>query len=113
MSFSLPSASSEPMSTIFWLEDSGTGLMRIDGSLIHLSPTHREEHLEVPGKKSVGDRYYDKWQLGDIVVEFRYQTTFLCPPDDEACEVTRFEGTMTVTTAAGRKAFAIEGDVGC
>ena len=89
------------------------GIMRIDGALVHPTLVDFQSHRQLAGKETVGDRYVSKWKEGTTEVTLNYRVTFVCPPNDDACEVTRFEGAMTVKTGQKLRHFPIWGDSGC
>ena len=112
--FSLRPQSDATIPSVFALDlPSGDGLMRIGGVLLRLKQTASSHVTKRHGKHTVGDKYDEVWQAGSTRVRFRYTTTSACPDDDPSCEVTLFEGRMTIEHAGTKQHFAIWGNCGC
>jgi hypothetical protein len=103
-----------PSQTVFQLDDTGpTATAKVNGELLHLGQVKYEEHPKVPGKVSIGDRYHEVWKSGETTIDLSYRVTFICPPGDDACEVTRYKGVMTVIKGGARRSIKVWGDLGC
>jgi hypothetical protein len=88
------------------------GAISINGKLSFLTLQKSKQHAQHPPHETVGDSYVDVWQGANATVTLRYRITFICPPDDESCEVTRYEGTMLVTVGKETRLYHVWGDFG-
>ncbi len=61
----------------------------------------------------VGRRYYEEYSAKGLTVRVEYLTTWVCPPDDEACEVAKYDITITVTKGEESKIVKATGVCGC
>jgi hypothetical protein len=112
--FSLRPQSDATVPSVFALDlPSGDGVVRVGGVLLRLKQTTLTEVQQRSGNHTVGDSYDEVWQAGSTRVHLRYKTTFACPDDDSACEVTLFKGRMTVEHGRAKQHFSIWGSCGC
>ena len=61
----------------------------------------------------IGERVTKVYTADSIRVEAVYTTTWVCPPNQEGCEVTRFDVTFVVQRGNQTETVKGAGDVGC
>ena len=61
----------------------------------------------------VGDRSSRTYRAGDITVRVAYVVTRVCKPDDESCESTDYDATISVTKGDRRGQVKARGSCGC
>lgn len=83
-------------------------LMRIDGSDLQLHLVSESGKL-----KTVGDALERTYRSGDVEVTARFKAIWVCPENDESCEVTKYRVTFHVTKGARSQTVDATGDVGC
>lgn len=83
-------------------------LMHIDGKDLPLRLVRQSGAL-----KKVGDTLERTYRSGDVQVAARFKAIWVCPKDDESCEVTRFRVTFQVSKGARSQAVEATGEVGC
>lgn len=84
--------------------------MNIDGQDVKMTrvgpePTHAEL------KK--GTRFTKNYRAQDTKVIVEFTATWLCPPKDESCEVTHYDGTLSVLKGSRKETVKAKGDCGC
>jgi hypothetical protein len=85
--------------------------MNINGKDVKLTRVKSTENEDDEYK--IGRRYYEEYSAKGIKVRIDYLTTWICPPEDEGCEVTKFDITITVTKGEASKALKAMGLCGC
>jgi hypothetical protein len=85
-------------------------VMNIDGRDIHLS---RDPSSGAGRPSRIGDRVVKLYTAESVRVETTYTTTWVCPPDTEGCEVTRFDVTFVVKRGDQIETVKAVGGVGC
>jgi hypothetical protein len=83
-------------------------VMNIGGLDIELRLVQARGQLE-----KVGDVLERTFIAGDVTVRAQYRVTWVCPEDDESCEVTKFNATFLVTKGNESETVNAEGSVGC
>jgi hypothetical protein len=61
----------------------------------------------------VGDKALFKMRDAGVGLLFNGKIEWLCPTDDESCEVTKFHGTLETKTKDGKTALPVWGACGC
>jgi hypothetical protein len=93
-----------------------TAWLNIGGADIRLSPeTPPASEQEQYHDEQLGDRKVREYRAGPTEVRLETVVTWVCPADlgDEACEVTRYDGTIAVKTARGSETISVRGECGC
>ncbi len=85
-------------------------VMNINGTDIRLS---RDPSSAAGRPTSVGDRVVKVYTAESARVETTYTATWVCPPDTEGCEVTRFDVTFVVKRGDQIETVEAVGAVGC
>ena len=83
-------------------------LMHIDGKDRALDIVRQSGTLT-----EVGDTLERAYQSADVRVSARFTVTWVCPKDDESCEVTRYRATFEVSKSERSQTVEATGDVGC
>lgn len=111
-SFQLPAERAKPDSKkfIFLSDIDGKNVyMNIAGKDIVLKRLGGGEFPEAKKRSRFTERYF-----GDNTnVQVDYLTTWVCPPKDESCEVTRFDGSITAQQGTQKEVLKVKGDCGC
>jgi hypothetical protein len=92
-------------------EDGAT--IGVNGKAIRLTQVSFSEERKVQGAISLGDRIKETLNGDGVNVAFEYEVTFVCPKDDESCEVTEYKGALDVSVGKTRKTFMVKGACGC
>jgi hypothetical protein len=110
---SFTKADSNASRHIFFASGEGNGeeaLMNINGRDVKL-PLVSETNPK--GKVKLGSRYTSRYQSGDTTVDVVKIVTWLCPPNDESCEVARFRVTLTIKKGNRSQVVQAVGECGC
>jgi hypothetical protein len=103
-------------------EDIGPGLILVaeyDESLIVMNIDGTDVRLDLDPSSGagfpsrIGDRVTKVYTADSLRVEAVYTTTWVCPPNQESCEVTRFDVTFVVKQGNQTETVKATGDVGC
>jgi hypothetical protein len=94
---------------IFSSDDQNFAWMNIGGQDIELKLLRSTD----PKVIRVGSRSTRIYRASGIKVTVSFVTTWICPPRDEACEVTRYNGTFTLTKGGLKRVVILKGDCGC
>ena len=66
------------------------------------------------GEPRVGSRFFEEYEgASGLKVKIDYVTTWVCPPLDEACEVIKYNVSITVTKGKTSKTIQAAGACGC
>ena len=84
--------------------------MNINGQDIMLKEI---ETTEPKTELRKGDRYRSTYKAGEITVQLDHLVTKSCDPDDEACEFTYMDVTITVVQGDQRQIVKARGGCGC
>ncbi len=87
-------------------------LMNIDGQDIRLELIENRESAHQDSIRK-GERSSELYQAGKLGVRVNYLVTKVCDPNDEACEVTWYDATITVTRDNQKKVLKTKGTCGC
>ncbi|MEP6708348.1 MAG: hypothetical protein ABJC05_12555 [Pyrinomonadaceae bacterium] len=90
-------------------DEEKTAWLNIDGRDVELKLLSSRN----PRTERVGSRSTRIYAGAGLKVVATYITTWLCPPKDEACEVTRYDGVFKVTKAGTTRTLRLKGDCGC
>jgi hypothetical protein len=107
------SATAEPFGKAFIF------LAEYDESVVIMNIGGKDVHLVAEPKRStarfgkVGSRLSRTYTAPGILVKAVYTATWVCPANDESCEVTKFEVVFTVEAGAASQVVEGRGDVGC
>ena len=112
-SFHYPPSKREKGATILQWELGNKANIRVDGSLRKLELRSERFIPDRNGSVKVGDRAVFELQGNGVDVVARCTVVWACRPEDEACEVTWFRGTATVTTERGRIEVPVWAGCGC
>ncbi len=96
---------------LFLHEYGNDAWMNINGKDTKLTRVKSTEDEDVEYK--VGRRFYEEYSAKGIKVRVDYLTTWICSPDDEGCEVTKYDITITVTKGDDSKIVKATGVCGC
>jgi hypothetical protein len=95
---------------------------------IFISPMDESAYINLNGKtlklrlvaaskekaaQTIGDRSWETYSAGSLRVRIDYIVSWLCPPNDEACEVTYYKAVMTVTRQKQKTVAKAIGLCGC
>jgi hypothetical protein len=83
--------------------------MNIDGRNVELTVLRDEENKGV----RVGYRFFQTYGSSNLRVRIDYIVTRICDPNDEGCEVTWYEATITVTRKGSSRRTGVLGVCGC
>ena len=83
-------------------------LMNIDGVDTEFALVRQQGLLA-----SVGDIMIRSFRAANVTVEAQYKVTWVCPPESESCEVTKYSVTFTVTRGTRTQVVEAAGYVGC
>lgn len=97
---------------VFFSElDSDAATMKLDGKIVKLK---RTAHVDKDPFHKMGSVIDSSYEGGDYKVELHKVVSFVCPKDDDACEVTRYDATMSVHKGKTATQFdKLSGDAGC
>lgn len=90
--------------------NSKDALMNIDGRDVRLRFV---SETKPKGKVKLGSRYTSRYQSGDVTVDVVQIITWLCPPKDDSCEVTKYSVTLTVKKGNRTQVVRGVGECGC
>jgi hypothetical protein len=88
--------------------DDSRSLMRIDGASVEFKLVEKKGSLN-----RVGDTLEKTYRSGVIQVKARYVATWVCPKNDESCEVTKYSVTFEISKGDQKQTIEAIGDVGC
>ena len=95
---------------IFYRDDDDQAWINVDGQDIRLK---LESSMEDEGEEKVGKQSTYHYLAQDLRVRVDYTITRLCDPDDEACEVTWYDATITVIKDQRKQMVKVTGTCGC
>ncbi|MEO6392162.1 MAG: hypothetical protein ABIP75_09945 [Pyrinomonadaceae bacterium] len=84
--------------------------MGIDGRDVKLKLVSR---VEPKGKERVGSRATEKYSAAGVTVTLVRTVTWVCPPRDESCEVTKYSAVFTVSKGKRKQVVRAVGECGC
>jgi hypothetical protein len=90
-------------------DDEKTAWINIDGKDIELKLLSRLD----PRREKVGSRSGRTYTATGIKLVATYIVTWVCPPKDEACEVTRYDGVFLITKNGPTRSLKLKGECGC
>jgi hypothetical protein len=95
---------------VFWSAFEKSALMNIDGKdrvlkLVSVNPSE-------PRVEKKGDRSTEIYKSGKMTVRIDRVTTRVCRKGDQECEVTGYDGKMTLKIGDRQQTIAVEGDCG-
>ena len=110
-SYSLKSVGTSKNQFIF-ISDIGFGnaIMNINGKTVKIIPV---DIYDIPKNAKVGDKFLQRYHYENIQLVFENTIKFVCPPDDEGCEVVRFDSKLTVEDGRKKEVYQVQGDCGC
>ena len=82
----------------------------IDGRDVKLKLVSR---VEPKGRERVGSRTTEKYSAAGVTVTLIRTATWVCPPRDESCEVTKYSAVFTVTKGKRKQVVRAVGECGC
>lgn len=88
----------------------GSARIATGSGAVTLSATKPDSECAV---SELGDHCVLDYRVENIRVEINVRATWVCPTEDESCEVTRFRGQMTTRQGAQEERLDVEGDCGC
>ena len=84
----------EGSKVVFFLDaESEHPVVRLDGKKLALDKGKSTKPADRP---KAGDTFFEEYSAGDVTFRFDHTLTFVCPADDESCEVAKFKSTLTV-----------------
>lgn len=86
--------------------------MNVNGKTVPVRPLTKWPEDLMKKNSKVGEKFSEIYQLGSISMRFDNQITFVCPPRDEECEVTKFRGILTVTDGERKETYQTTGECG-
>ena len=92
---------------LYWPFHDESGVMKINGKLTYLDITDREL------KYNLGEETSFLLKNNDTVVTGKCKVSWICPEDDESCEITKYTGKMSITRDKQTTDVAIQGSCGC
>lgn len=110
--FSFPSDSRKGLSPLIFSSDidEETAVMNIDGVDMELRLARSTEQK---GKERIGSRSTRTYVAAGVRAFAVYVTTRMCKPNDEDCEATDYDATMTVTKGRRKQTIRLKGACGC
>jgi hypothetical protein len=104
----------DPSQTVFAQDtDQADAVVGINGNVVRtMLQDSTEEPKEAEGE-SIGDRFHQVQFSGDVLITLDYETIWVCPDNDEGCEVTKYKGTLTVVRGKQSRSFRVVGECGC
>jgi len=93
--------------------DQNEASVGINGKVVRTTLESKDDKPKRTQGESVGDRFHQVQRLDDLRVTLDYETTWVCPENDEGCEVTRYRGTLTVIRGKQSRSFKVVGECGC
>jgi hypothetical protein len=95
---------------VFWSAFEKSALMNIDGKdrvlkLVSINPSE-------PRVEKKGDRSTEIYKSGKMTVRIDRVATRVCRKGDQECEVTGYDGKMTLKIGDRQQTIAVEGDCG-
>lgn len=85
--------------------------MDIDGQHIRLEEL--EQSKSPQGEIRKGARHTELYRAGNLNVRIDYVVTGICDPQDESCEVTWYDATITLTRDSQKRIVKTVGVCGC
>ena len=97
---------------IIFMSDIGFGnaLMNINGKTVKIIPVGFED---IPKNAKIGDKFLQRYHYESIQFSFENTINFVCTPDDEGCEVVKFDSKLTVEDGPKKEVYQVQGDCGC
>ena len=95
---------------VFSSEYEGTGRILIGGVIIELAAI-RPDAACWPSRVGGGCRL--KYRNGETTVVIDARATWVCPADDESCEVVRLVGKLTTHIGNQQEVIEVHGECGC
>jgi hypothetical protein len=89
----------------------GSPLMNVDGKDIRLKLVSSSEPSG--GVKKRGEGFSRNYVAGEVKVHMNFVTTSVCAPNDESCESTRYEVTVSVSKGGRKQTVKAVGGCGC
>jgi hypothetical protein len=65
------------------------------------------------GRIRVGSKFISHYAAGDLTVDLVQIATWVCPPRDEGCEITKYSATFTVRKGSRTQIVRAVGSCGC
>jgi hypothetical protein len=88
----------------------GAGLMNIDGRDVELKMVDSDQ----PNREmKVGERFSKTYVGGNLNIRVDYVVVEVCDPNDEGCEVTRYNATITIDRNGAKGQVKVRGLGGC
>lgn len=111
--FSFNKADDRARRLVFFASHEGNGntaWMNIDGRDVRLRLVKETKPKE---KIRVGSRYTSRYAAGDVTLDVIRVVTWLCPPRDEGCEITKYSTTITIRKGSRTQVVRTVGSCGC
>lgn len=102
----------EQRAPLFSSDYEGQARVRVDGRVLDLTAVQPDTEC-LPHAARVGDSCVLKYRVEGTTVMVDVRATWVCPPTDEACEVVRLRGSMTISDAGRDLIFQVAGTCGC
>lgn len=109
-SFSLNADDLRNRRYIFSEELDEPAYINVNGKNLKLEPV---DFSEATDEEKVGQRSWKIYKAGDLKVRLDKVVTKICDPNDEACEVTYYNATMTITQKTQEVTVKLAGLCGC
>ena len=84
--------------------------ININGKNLELQPV---DSSELNGKVKVGTQAWETFTAGDLKIRLDTTVTWVCPPNDESCEVTYYKAKLTVNGKGQEIKEMLTGHCGC
>ena len=90
-------------------DEEKTAWLNVDGKDVELKLLKWRN----PPTERVGSRSTRTYAAGPLKLTATYVATWVCPPRDEACEVTRYDGVFKITNGRVARTLKLKGECGC
>jgi hypothetical protein len=94
---------------IFLSDYDGNGLINLDGKDIKLKLRIHKNASGAGDEEKVGSKSMDIFDGPGVTIKVDYIATWVCPPDDESCEITLYDATVTITRRKASKTVKVKG----
>jgi hypothetical protein len=84
--------------------------IKVNGKNLKLQPVAASD---TNAKERVGKRSWETYTAGGLKIRLDKTVTWVCPPKDEACEVTYYKATLTVSGKGQTITEHLTGNCGC
>lgn len=98
------------MKIVLWSDDEKTAVFNVNGKDTIFKRTKKGKR---PARVKIGSRFSDEYAANGITIKIDYITTRVCLPNEEECEATFYDATVTATKGKLKTIMKTKGACGC